>query len=157
GILGKITPLPAMLAAAAPLPERLVALRDRQADMYRLDAMARDVPAMRRVLEQARLASQTRMPVTLVGEAGTGKPWLARAIHQAGPGRERCFARLDSSGVPPALLAELLLEPRNRRLALGTIYLRVPAELPRELQDRLAQLLGTADETGELPRFIVGH
>jgi transcriptional regulator with PAS, ATPase and Fis domain len=157
GILGKITVLPSMPSVMATLPERLMALRDCQAEAYRLDALSSELPAMRRVVEQARLAGQGRMPATLVGEVGTGKHWLARAIHQSGPGRERSFASVDCRTLPTLLLEELLLEPRGRRMPLGTVYLREPADLPRELQDRLAQLLRKGDEAPDGPRFIVGH
>lgn len=157
GILGKITVLPSVPSITATLPERLMALRDRQAEAYRLDALPSELPAMRRVIEQARLAGQGRMPVTLVGEAGTGKQWLARAIHQSGTGRERSCASVDCRTLPTLMLEELLLAPRGRRIPLGTIYLREPADLPRELQDRLAQLLRHGDEAGDGPRFIVGH
>ncbi len=153
GVVGKITPLPTPPTVGAPLPERPLALRDRQAEAFRLDALAGEVPAMRRVREQARLAATGRVPVTLVGAAGTGKHWLARAIHHAGPTRDRSFACIDCRALPPALVADILLEPRGRRLGLGTVYLREPAELPRELQDRLAEHVGE----GEGPRLIAGH
>jgi transcriptional regulator with PAS, ATPase and Fis domain len=156
GVLGKVTALPGGTDPASTLPDRLLALRDRQAEAYRLDALPGELPAMRRLIEQARLASQGRMPVTLVGEPGTGKHWLARAIHHAGPTRDRSFAGLDAR-LPPAVLAGLLFESAGRRLALGTVYLREPAELPRDLQDRLAQQLRGADEAGAGPRLIVGH
>jgi DNA-binding NtrC family response regulator len=55
------------------------------------------------------------------------------------------------------LLAELLLEPRGRRLELGTVYVREPAEMPRELQDRLARMPHAPDDAGRMPRLIVGH
>jgi DNA-binding NtrC family response regulator len=153
GILGKITPLPAASPILAALPERLVALRDRQAEAYRLDALPSEPPALARAVAQARLASQSRLPVTMIGEPGAGKEWLARAIHQAGPERERAFAGLDAAGLPPALIAAWLLTPRP---ALSTIYLREPAALPRELQERLAQRL-RAGVDAEAPRLIVGH
>jgi two-component system NtrC family response regulator len=111
---------------------------------------------MRRVIDQARLAASGRMPVTIVGEPGAGKHWLARAIHQASGQRDRCFAALDCRTLPPILVTELLLDVRGRRLALGTVYLREPAELPRELQDQIAGLL-RSPESAELPRVIVGH
>jgi transcriptional regulator with PAS, ATPase and Fis domain len=156
-ILGKITLLPASSAALPPLPDRLVALRDRHAAAFRLEALTSDLPTIDRVRTQADLASRGRMPVTLVGEAGTGKQWLARAIHQGSPHRDRCFACFDCRALPPLLLAELLLGPHGRRLALGTIYLREPAELPRDLQDRLARRLRAEPDADDEPRYIVGH
>jgi transcriptional regulator with PAS, ATPase and Fis domain len=155
GVLGKITVVP-MPAVLAQLPDRLMALRDRHADSFRLDALPSTLPAVERVVEQARLAAQGRVPVTLIGEAGTGKHWLARAIHQAGANRDRCFACVDCRALPPLLVDGLLLDSRGRRLALGTVYLREPAELPRDLQDRLAQRLRAGDEA-DAPRWIVGH
>lgn len=155
GVLGKITVVP-MPAVLAQLPDRLMALRDRQANCFRLDSMSSALPAVERVGEQARLASQGHMPVTLIGEAGTGKHWLARAIHQAGASRDRCFACVDCRALPPILVDGLLLDPRGRRMALGTVYLREPGELPRDLQDRLAQVLRSGDEA-DAPRWIVGH
>ena len=156
GILGKITPLPTQATAASPLPDRLMALRDRHAEAFRLDALSSDVPAMQRVIEQARLAASGRMPVTLVGELGTGKRWLARAVHQASAVRDRCFAAVDCRALPQLLITDLLLDARGRRLALGTIYLREPAEMPRELQDQIAGLAQASDRT-EMPRLIFGH
>jgi len=144
-----------MPAVALPLPERLLALRDRLAATFRLDDLASELPAMQRVVEQARLAATLRLPVTLIGESGTGKHWLARAIHHAGPLRDRGFARLDANALPASLIADLLMEPRGERLALGTAYLREPAALPRELQARLVQRLHS--EKGDGPRLILGH
>jgi DNA-binding NtrC family response regulator len=156
GILGKISPLTTPVVLPA-LPERLSVLRDHHAETFRLDSLASEVPAMRRVIEQARLASQSRLALSIVGGPGTGKHWLARAIHQASPVRDRCFARLDARALPPTLLAEFLLGSHGRRLALGTVYVSEPAELPRDLQDRLAQWLRAGDASTDQPRIIVGH
>ena len=156
GILGKITPLPEMPAVTAPLPDRLFALRDRHAEAFRLDELSTELPAMRRVVQQARLAATLRLPVALIGESGTGKQWLARAIHQADPARDRCFARIDAQALPAALIADLLLGPRSQRLVLGTVYVRQAEELPRELQERLVVHLHAADETGGA-RLILGY
>jgi arginine utilization regulatory protein len=157
GILGKITPLPTMPSLTAPLPDRLLALRDRYAEAFRLDDLASDLPAMRRAVAQARLAATLRLPVTLVGQSGTGKHWLARAIHHASPWRDRGFACIDAHALPAALVADLLLEPRGERLALGTVYVRGPAHLPRELQERLAHRLHSSDDSTDGPRLILGH
>ncbi|HZT79446.1 MAG TPA: sigma 54-interacting transcriptional regulator [Gemmataceae bacterium] len=159
-VLGRITclPAPGASAAASPLtdalaalpevdkplrPERLAALRERLAGRYRLDLLESELPAVRRALDQARLASQTRAAVLLVGEPGCGKHWLARAIHRASAARERAFVLLDCARLPPVALAEALFGGGGlwHRPGVGTIYLREPAGLPHDLQNRLRDLL----------------
>lgn len=155
GVLGKIADLTPARETTFALPEKLMQLRDRQAAHYSLDRLVSETPALRRVREQARLAAQTRLPLTLVGAAGTGKHWLARAIHLAGPGRQAYFARLDCGRLPASALADVLFAPGPRRLALGTLYLHEPSDLPRELQERLVQLLQA--ETADGPRWMAGY
>ncbi len=153
-ILGKLVPVePSAPSIVASLPEQLVSLRQAVAARYRLDALDSSLPEMERVGAQARLASGTRVPVLLVGEAGTGKQWLARAIHYRSPGADRPFAVLDAQRLSPALLVDAwntLLSHRR----LGTIYLREPALLPRDLQARLVDWLGEDDATR--PRLLAG-
>src|SRR5262249_42094144 len=88
--------------------EALVGRRERFVRRFRLDLLDSPLPAVRRVAEQARLASTVRSSVCLVGEAGTGKSWLARAIHESGPERERAFARVDCARLPAEAVAETL-------------------------------------------------
>jgi arginine utilization regulatory protein len=154
GILGIIRVLPAPGEAPAALPDKLMALRDRQAARYRLDDLGIQSPAIARLQEQARLAAQTRLPITLLGEAGAGKEWLARAIHCLGAGRQRYFTCLDAERLPPSILGEVLFGP-GRRIGFGTVYLREPALLPREWQSRLAESV-KPQELSDFPRLIVG-
>src|SRR5207248_1354178 len=106
-LLGRVTPVAAEEAvAAAPLPERLVALRERTTQRYGPDLLSGAAPALRRLAEQARLAAQTTAPVLLIGEPGTGKQTLARFIHYQGPNRERPFAAVDCARLPEAVLQE---------------------------------------------------
>jgi PAS domain S-box-containing protein len=155
GILGAIRVLATPAETPLPLPEKLMALRDRQAARYRLDDLDAGTPALSRVHEQARLAAQTRVPITLLGEAGSGKEWLARAIHGRSDLRQRSFACLDATRVPAALIGETLFGPRARQLGLGTVYLRDPDALPGEWQSRLTETLQLG-ENPEFPRLIVG-
>jgi PAS domain S-box-containing protein len=154
GILGRITVLRPAGEAAFTLPEKLMALRDRHAGPYDLDGLVGTQPAVQRLRAQARLAAQTRVPVALVGEAGTGQHWLARAIHHAGADRQKYFATLDCARLPAPALEDVLFGPRTSRLSLGAIYLRDPAGLPRELQERLAD--GLRDENADGPRLFAG-
>jgi len=143
GILGRITAVAADVAAAMPLlPERLVAMRERIRQTYRLEVLDSELPAMRQVADQVRLASQTWAPVLLRGERGTGKEWIARTIHQESASRELAFAALDCGRLPPALLEAVLFGAAGPgRMGVGTLYLKEPQHLPRELQARLVDLL----------------
>jgi transcriptional regulator with PAS, ATPase and Fis domain len=157
-VLGKITPLPPSVAATLPpLPEKLVALRERMAQRYSLDQLASQLPTFQRVIEQVHLAGQTRIPVLLLGEPGTGKHWVARTIHYQGSMREGTFAALDCARLPAARLAAVLFGESSpgRRPNLGTRYLKEPSFLARDLQAQLcADLRETEEDFG--PRIIAG-
>jgi arginine utilization regulatory protein len=97
-----------------------------------------------------------RLPVLLTGEAGVGKHWLARTMHEHGPDRQRFFARMDCARLPASAVLDVLCGPRSASLALGTIYLREPACLPRDAQERLARLLAEEDSAAARPRLLFG-
>jgi transcriptional regulator with PAS, ATPase and Fis domain len=161
GLLGKITPVSSgPQSGPVALPEKLVHLREDRSQKYRFDQFASDLPVMRRVVEQARLASQVRLPLLLAGEKGTGKKWLARTIHYQGPTREQTFVALDGAHLPADVLTEVLFGARGllRNIGAGTVYLQEPSCLPRDLQARLCELLqSSSDAAGEqVPRLIVG-
>lgn len=150
-ILGKIIPVPRNEAVPCPpLPEKLVALRERTAQRYRMDQLASNVPAFQRVRDQVYLAGQTRVPVLISGEPGTGKHWIARTIHHQGSMREGTFAALDCARLPPALLSAVLF-PENgigSQRAPGTMYLREPSRLSRDLQLQLCASIQESREGG---------
>lgn len=143
---------------AEPPSENLVLLRQRRVERFRLDDWASPLPAMRRLVEQIRLAGQVAVPVLLLGEAGVGKHFLARTIHYLSSRSTGAFAALDCRYVPPAALAALLFGDRGAvREGLAAIYLREPAYLPRDLQLRLHEMIrhgGTAGSTA--PRVFAG-
>jgi PAS domain S-box-containing protein len=138
-VLGRVLSVP-MAAPPVPvaLPEKLAALRERQARRHSLDLLSGSPPAVRRLVEQARLAARITTPVLLVGESGSGKRTVARVIHFLGPNRERGFAALDCAHLPPAALAAVLF---GAAIVPGTLYLSQPGALPREVQQRLCEAL----------------
>jgi DNA-binding NtrC family response regulator len=143
GILGKITPLERMVTAAAPpVSEKLLALRQRHLQRFRLEEVVGEAPATLRLRAQIRLAAQTRLPVLLVGAPGTGKHWAARAIHQQGPWRPQTFANLDCGRLPPQVLGTLLFATAP----FAFIYLQNLTAMPLDLQERLRQRLETGEE-----------
>ncbi len=153
-VVGKIVATaPRPVTPATPLPVRLLALRERGRDWHRLDHLRSDVPAMRRVFDQVRLALRTGGPVWLSGEVGTGKKWLARTLHLESNACERGFLALDCRRLPPAWIMGRFAG------ATGTVYLQDPHFLPREAQ---AQLVDRYRDRHEFPakevtpRIVIG-
>ena len=60
--------------------------------------------SMRTCLELARVASRTDLPVLILGESGTGKTILARAIHNTSPRRARAFVSFNAAALSDTLL-----------------------------------------------------
>jgi transcriptional regulator with PAS, ATPase and Fis domain len=155
GILGRVVPLPAeSITDNGPLPEKLVALRERAAGRYGMELLAGEGPAVRRLAEQVRLAASVRAPALLVGEAGSGKETVARLIHYQSGRREQAFVALDCARLPAAAVADLLFTPGTEahRRAAGTVYVHEPQRLPPDLQRDLAALFA-ADGA---PRLLAG-
>jgi DNA-binding NtrC family response regulator len=167
-ILGRIEPVsipgPAesspAAASAGPglaLPEKLIALRETVKQRFGLDRLGGRSSVLRLVREQARLAGRTNVPVLLVGEPGTGKAWLARAIHYQSDRGESGFAALDCGRLPAAAMESALFGDRRlvRTPDNETCYLGNVHRLPRDLQARLVELLQADGETSG-PRILAG-
>jgi transcriptional regulator with PAS, ATPase and Fis domain len=157
GIIGRVRVVgPATGVRGRPLPEGLLQLRHRLPERYRLDSLISDVPACEQLLQQVRLAAQHRMPVTLVGELGTGKRWLARVIHHCGVTAEQSLVAVDCGGLPASAVGNLLFGEAGlgRPDRTGTVYLDDPTRLARDLQTRLADWLRERPTDG--PRVAAG-
>jgi len=114
---------------------------------------------MRSILRYAEVLAETREPILLQGETGTGKDLLARAIHEAGsPGA--AFVKVSVGTLDAAGLDERLFEQGERSAARaasgGTLYLDGLDDPPRDLQTRLLELIeergfGFRDPVRSLP------
>jgi DNA-binding NtrC family response regulator len=141
GIVGFVSvvgePVP---AAARKVPASVAALRAEHAQHFGAEWIEGAALASRRLLTQVRLAAGVTAPVWIVGEPGTGKETVARVVHALGPRRDLAFVAVDCLGLQPYLIESLLfghggLGGSDR---VGTVYLRDPTVLPRDLQQRLA-------------------
>jgi transcriptional regulator with PAS, ATPase and Fis domain len=161
GILGRITPGP-VESVVTPLPARFASLRDRLGQWHQLDHLDGETPALHRAYQQAQLAANTLAPVLLLGEPGTGKQWTARALHQRSTVGSRAFVALDCQRLPALVIEALLFGSGGlvHRPGVGTLYLREPQFLPRELQARLIEVAAVLPGEGEGrrpgPRLLAG-
>ncbi|MEO8335011.1 MAG: sigma 54-interacting transcriptional regulator [bacterium] len=71
---------------------------------YTLDQFTTEDDAMRRCLELARVAARTDIPVLILGESGTGKTMLARAVHMSSSRSSGNFAAFNAAALSDTLL-----------------------------------------------------
>lgn len=104
-------------------------------------------PAMRATLSMAERAAQSDANVCIVGENGTGKELIARAIHYRGARRGRPLITLDCAAIPEGLM-ESQLFGHVKGAFTGAI----------QTQDGIFSLANTGtlflDEIGELSHFL---
>jgi transcriptional regulator with PAS, ATPase and Fis domain len=132
-------------------------------ERFGFDAFVGSSERAEAVRSAARRAAESELPVLLVGETGTGKELLARAIHAASERRERPFVALNCALFSESLLeSELFGHARGAftgasalKLGLveaadgGTLFLDELADMPRPLQAALLRFL----ELGEFRRL----
>ncbi len=118
--------------------------------------------AITRVLEEVRMVGRTDASVLVLGETGTGKELVARAIHDSSPRRERPLVKVNSAAISAGLVESELFghekgaftgatRQRTGRFELadgGTIFLDEVGELPLDTQVKLLRIL----QEGEFER-----
>jgi PAS domain S-box-containing protein len=111
--------------------------------------------ALATVLEQVRLVAGTDSSVLILGETGTGKELVARAVHSASARRDRPLIKVHCAALPTGLIESELFghergaftgatERRIGRFELangGTIFLDELGEMPLETQVKLLRVL----------------
>ena len=136
--------------------ENKVAELESRAGLDYLDPdLTTSAPAMRKVLDVAFTAAESDATILLLGESGTGKGVLARAIHRRSARRDHAFITVNC----PSLSRELLegdlfghvkgaftgaVSDRWGKVAAadrGTLFLDEIGEVPLEIQARLLRLL----------------
>src|ERR1700735_5148394 len=133
----------------------MVRCAQRAGDSTRFQQIVGNNPALESVLEQVQLVGPTDSTVLILGETGTGKELIARAVHSASPRCGRPFVQLNCAAIPAELLeSELFGHERGaftgaiaQRLGRfeaangGTLFLDEIGDMPLALQAKLLRVL----------------
>ena len=139
-------------------------LREELQALQHGETLIGESPALRRVLRDISQVAETDSTVLILGETGTGKELVARAIHAAGTRRSRQLVVVNCAAIPAMLIESELFgheagaftgatKKREGRFALAdksTIFLDEIGELPLDLQVKLLRVLqeGEFDPVG---------
>ncbi|HEY0257311.1 MAG TPA: sigma 54-interacting transcriptional regulator [Candidatus Methylacidiphilales bacterium] len=111
--------------------------------------------ALRAVLKQIEIVAPTRASVLILGETGTGKELVARAIHNFSQRRNRSLVKVNCAAIPSGLLESELfghekgaftgaIARKTGRFELangGTLFLDEIGDFPPDLQPKLLRVL----------------
>jgi formate hydrogenlyase transcriptional activator len=130
---------------------------------HNFDEIIGQSEGLRYLLSKVRQVAPTNTTALILGETGTGKELIARAIHQASPRKDRSLVKVNCAALPVHLIeSELFGHEKGAftgahikqigRFELaheGTIFLDEIGELPLELQPKLLKVL----QDGEFERL----
>lgn len=130
---------------------------------HNFDDILSQSSAMRQVLRKVEQVASTDATVLILGETGTGKELLARAVHHLSPRQGRPLVKVNCAALPANLIESELfghekgaftgaVSRRQGRFELahrGTIFLDEIGDLPLDLQAKLLRVL----QEGEFERL----
>lgn len=153
----------------------LTVARDAQPKLY-YDLFVGNSPPMQKIYADIELAAKSQIPILLLGETGTGKDLVARAIHDRSRPRRDPYLAINLAALPAELVASELFGHETgaftgaarthrgvfERAADGTVFLdeidcipqRTQVSLLRVLESKQVQRLGGSETIGTDFRLI---
>lgn len=130
-------------------------LQDEIRSVLNFEEIVGESPALRHVLTQVNTVAPLDATVLILGETGTGKELIARAIHRMSARKDGSFIKLNCAAIPTGLLESELfghekgaftgaVSAKIGRLELadkGTLFLDEVGDIPLELQPKLLRVL----------------
>lgn len=126
-----------------------------QETKHEFQGMIGNSPALKRILRHVEVVAPTDATVLVLGETGTGKELVARAVHRLSPRSHMPFITLNCAAIPTGLLESELfgyergaftgaLGQKIGRFEMahrGTLFLDEVGDIPLELQPKLLRAL----------------
>jgi formate hydrogenlyase transcriptional activator len=166
---GQLIPVRVVIATLKLAPFSWIAVVQDLRDRQRMERVEEDLNpsteqfgeivgnslALRRVQRQVEMVAPTDANVLILGETGTGKELVARAIHRLSPRQHQKFVTLNCAAIPTGLLESELfgyergaftgaLTQKLGRFELahhGTLFLDEVGDIPLDLQPKLLRAL----------------
>jgi formate hydrogenlyase transcriptional activator len=137
------------------LAEEKLYLEEEIRTEHNFEEVVGESAALKRALSEVETVAPTDSTVLVLGETGTGKEMIARAIHDLSRRREGTFVKINCAAIPTGLLESELfghekgaftgaITQKFGRFELahrGTIFLDEVGDIPLELQPKLLRVL----------------
>ncbi|WP_425562348.1 sigma-54-dependent Fis family transcriptional regulator [Marinobacter xestospongiae] len=147
---------PARLLSTGSADDRIASIEA----VPELDQLAADDPVMRRTLGLAKRLRMRDVGLLILGETGTGKEVLARAIHRSGHRAKGAFVAVNCAAIPESLIESELfgyapgaftgarakgMQGLIQQADGGTLFLDEIGDMPLPLQTRLLRVLAEGE------------
>jgi formate hydrogenlyase transcriptional activator len=140
---------------ANKLSEEKLYLQDEIRTEYNFEEIVGESSALKGILEELQTVAPTDSTILILGETGTGKELIARAIHHLSARRERTLVKVNCAAIPTGLLESELfghekgaftgaIAQRQGRFELahrGTLFLDEVGDISLDLQPKLLRVL----------------
>lgn len=137
------------------LEKRVTELKQIVSEKYGFEEIVSGSRIMKRVFERASAAARSDAPVFIVGETGTGKELLAKAIHLKSERKYHRFIPVNCAAIPKELMESELFGYKKGSFTgamkdhdglflaanQGTIFLDEIGEMPKDLQVKLLRVI----------------